>query len=78
MQPKALSDKPKKGSGPIEDRSEGEQKPKKGSCDVKKTTAKVGKKIKMTPQPKKAPKSPEFFVSSKESEVKGPPKDDKG
>ena len=58
LQPKALfkSDEPKKISAPIDDPSEEEQKPKKTSSDGKKTTTKAGKKVKKTPQSKKAPK----------------------
>ena len=55
------SDKPKKVSGPIDDTNEEEQKPKKGSGDGKKTTAKAGKKVKKILQTKKAPKPPEFI-----------------
>ena len=49
LKPKALSkpDEPKKVSGPINDPSEEEQKPKK-----------VGKDVKKTPQPKKSTKVP--------------------
>ena len=69
-QPKKVSlksDEPKNVSGPIDDPSEEEQKPKK--ADEKKTATKAGKK---------ASKSPEFIDSSEESEEEGPSKDDKG
>ena len=45
-------------SGPTDNLSKKEQKPKK--VDGKKTTAEAGKKVKKTPQPKKAPKTLEF------------------
>ena len=62
LQPKVLSksDEPKKLSEPIDNPSKEEQKLKKASSDGKKTTAKAEEKVKKTPQPKKAPKSPEF------------------
>ena len=62
LQPKVLSksDEPKKISEPIDNPSKEEQKLKKASSDEKKTTAKAEEKVKKTPQPKKAPKSPEF------------------
>ena len=44
LQPKALSK-----SGLIDDPSKEEQKPKKASSDVRKTTTKAGKKVKKTP-----------------------------
>ena len=52
-QPKKASgsDEPKKVSGPIDDPSKEEKKPKK--ADGKKTTTKAGKKVKKTSQPKK-------------------------
>ena len=60
------SDEPTKVSGPIDDPSEEEQKPKKAVG--KKTATKAGKK---------APKSPEFIDSSEESEEEeGPAQDD--
>ena len=70
LQPKALSksDEPKKLSGPIDDPSEEKQKPKKASSDGKKTTTQAGKKVKKTPQPKKAPKSPEFVDTDTDDE----------
>ena len=70
------SDEPKKVLGFIDDPSEEGQKSKKASSDGKKTATKAGKKVKKTPQPKKAPKSPEFIDSSEEEE--GLPKDNKG
>ena len=46
----------------------------------KKIASKAGKKVKKTPQPKKAPKSPEFIETNDPSneEQEGPPKKDKG
>ena len=78
LQLKALSksDEPKKVSRPIDDPSEEEQNPKKDSSDGKKTTTKAGKKVKKIPQPKKAPKSPEF-VETDTNDEQGPPQDDK-
>ena len=75
------SDEPKKVSGSpglIDDPSGKEQEPKKVSrpCDGEKVATKAGKKIKKTPQPKKASKSPEFSDSRKEVEEEQP-KDDK-
>ena len=52
------SDKPKKVSELIDDPSEVGQKPKK--ANGKKTATKTGKKVKKTPQPKNAPRTPEF------------------
>ena len=51
LQPKALSksDEPKKVSGPIDDPSEKEKKPKKAPSNGKKTTIKAEKKMKKTP-----------------------------
>ena len=51
------------------------QKPKKASCDGKKTIRNAGKKLKKFSQPIKVPKSPEFIDSS-EKEEEGPPKED--
>ena len=67
-QPKKASgstklDEPKKAEL-IDDLSQEEQKPKKAS----RTTAKAGKKVKRTLQPKKAPKSPELIDSIEEEE----------
>ena len=75
-QPKKASgsDEPKKVSGPIDDPSKEEKKPKK--ADGKKTTTKAGKKVKKTSQPKKALKSPEF-IDSGEEEEEGLSQDDK-
>ena len=65
LQPKALSksDEPKKA---IDDPSEEEQKP---------TTTEAGKKVKQTPQPKKALKSPEFVDTDSDDtdDEQGPP-----
>ena len=47
---------PKKAS-----RSPKSDEPKKASSDGKKIATKAGKKVKKTPQPKKAPKSPEYI-----------------
>ena len=46
------------------------------SSDGKKAATKAGRKVKNTPPPKKAPKSPEFIDSSEEEE--GPSQDNKG
>ena len=88
LQPKALSKsgEPKKVSDDEQDpaakcilmhSTKDEQRPaakqpKKASSDGKKTTKKVGKKIKKTSQPKKVPKSPEF-IDSTEEEKEEPP-----
>ena len=68
------SDESKKVSGPIDDPSKEEQKPKK--ANGKKTATKAGKKVKKAPRSQKAPKLPEFIDSSEEEE--GTPKDNKG
>ena len=74
LQPKTLSksEEPKK---VINDPSKEKQKPKKASSDVKKNTTKAGKKVKKTPQPKKAPKSPEFVDTDSDDtdDEQGPP-----
>ena len=62
LQPKALS-KSNELKKTIADPREEEQKPRKASSDVKRTTTKAGKKVKKTSQPKKAPTSPEFADS---------------
>ena len=54
------SDEPKKVPGSIDNPSREKQKLKKASSNEKKITTKAGKKVKKTPQPKKAPTSPEF------------------
>ena len=59
------SDEPKKVSGPIDDPSEKEKKPKKS--DGKKTVTKAEKKV---------PKSPEFIDSSEEPEEEEEPSPD--
>ena len=82
LQPKALSksDEPKKLSEPIDDPSEEKKKPKKASGDRKKTTTTAGKKVKNTPQPKKAPKPPEFVDTDSDAtdDEQGSPQGDKG
>ena len=45
----------------------------------KKTATRVGKKVKKAPQPKKAPKSPEFIEKDDSGEEEeNPPKDNNG
>ena len=69
LQSKALSksDEPKKA---IDDPSEEEQKLKKASSDVKKTTTKALKKVKKASQPKKALKFPEFVDTDTRTMIK--------
>ena len=79
-QPKKASksfnpDELKEVSEPTDGPSKEEQKPKK--TNGKKTATKAWKKVKKTPRPKKAPKSPGFTDPSKKEEEEGPPKDNK-